>query len=211
MRYKLVMFDFDGTLANTFPLFCELCGEITERFALRRIAPHEVEALRGLSTSAILASLGVSRWQLPAIMQHARARMAEQSQNIALFDGMSVLLHDLANAGIQLAVVSSNQESTVRAALGDELSARVQRFACGVGLFGKARKVRGVVRDVMRATGGTPVTAALIGDEGRDIEAARRADVTPVAVTWGYATPEALQGAAVQCNTVQELRVALLS
>ncbi len=210
MRYKLVMFDFDGTLANTFPLFCELCVEITERFDLRRIAPQEVETLRGLNTSAILASLGVSRWQLPAIMNHARTRMFEQSDRIALFDGIRVLLHDLANAEIRLAVVSSNQESTVRAVLGDELSSRVKHFACGVGLFGKARKVRGVLRDALRETGSTLSPSALVGDEGRDIEAAHKAGVTPIAVTWGYATTEALAGAAVSCNTVAELRTVLM-
>lgn len=210
MRYKLVMFDFDGTLANTFPLFCELCAEITERFGLRRIAPHEVETLRGLNTSAILASLGVSRWQLPAIMQHARARMAEQSHGIALFDGMSVLLDDLANNGIRLAVVSSNQESTVRAVLGDELASRVKHFACGIGLFGKARKVRSVVRDALPETRNASELAALVGDEGRDIEAAHKAGVTPIAVTWGYATADALRNAEVRCNTVHELRTALL-
>ncbi len=210
MRYKLVMFDFDGTLANTFPLFCELCVEITEKFALRRIAPHEIDTLRGLETSAILASLGVSRWQLPVIMKHARTRMAEQSSRIALFDGMSALLQELADAEVRLAVVSSNQESTVRTVLGDNLSSRVHHFACGVGLFGKARKVRGVVRDASRDTTVTSATSALVGDEGRDIEAASRAGVTPIAVTWGYATTEALQGAAVQCTTVEELRSVLI-
>jgi len=207
MRYKLVMFDFDGTLANTFPIFRELCVEITERFGLRRIASHEVDTLRGLDTSAILSSLGVSRWQLPAIMKHARARMNEQADLIPLFHGIPALLHELANADVRLAVVSSNQESTVRTVLGSELSARVHSFACGVGLFGKASNVRGVVRDL----GVAYAPSAMVGDEGRDIDAARKAGVTPIAVSWGYATATALQGADVHCETVDELRHALVT
>jgi phosphoglycolate phosphatase len=206
MGYRLVMFDFDGTLADTFPLFRVLCAEITEKFGLRRIAPHEVDTLRGMDTAGILASLGVSRWQLPSIMQHARVRMSEQRHEISMFSGMDEVLRLLAANGTALAVVSSNSETTVRAVLGPALCEHVHSFSCGVGLFGKANKVR----RVLRAARVQPTTAALVGDESRDIEAARRAGVAAIAVTWGYATESALSGADARCDTVAELRATLL-
>lgn len=206
MAYRLVMFDFDGTLADTFPLFRVLCAEITEKFGLRRIAPHEVDTLRGMDTAGILASLGVSRWQLPAIMRHARARMREQRHEISMFGGMDDLLHELAAERVAISVVSSNSEATVRAVLGPALCEQVQSFACGVGMFGKVNKVR----QVLRAAKVPPDAAALVGDESRDIEAARKAGVSAIAVTWGYATPEALVGADARSDTVGQLRATLL-
>lgn len=206
MAYRLVMFDFDGTLADTFPLFRVLCVEITEKFGLRRIEPHEVDTLRGMDTAKILASLGVSRWQLPSIMQHARARMSEQRHQISLFSGMDDLLRSLSDERVTIAVVSSNSESTVRAVLGQTLCEHVHGFACGVGMFGKANKVR----KLLRAAKVPPPAAAFVGDESRDIEAARNAGVASIAVTWGYATPAALSGADAYCDTVAELRGILL-
>ncbi len=201
MPYRLVLFDFDGTLADTFPLFLRLIDEVSRQFAIRPIGLDELEALRGMPTSGILSTLGVSRRRLPAIMRHARQRMTEERASISLFPGVQPLLEALANAGTALAVVSSNSEETVRAVLGGPLSARVQEFACGVGLFGKAAKVRGVVR----RAGVAREHAAFVGDEERDVSAARRARVPSIAVTWGYATEGAVASADSVCRTLPEL------
>ena len=62
-------------------------------------------------------------------------------------------------------------------------------FDCGASLFGKAAKFRRVVQ----RAGVKPSQAIAIGDEVRDIEAARAAGIACGAVTWGYAAPEALR------------------
>ena len=133
--------------------------------------------------------------------------MSEQRHHISMFSGMDDLLRSLAEQGVAVAVVSSNSETTVRAVLGQALCEHVHSFACGVGMFGKANKVN----RVLRAAKVQPSSAALVGDESRDIEAARKAGVTSIAVTWGYATPPALSGAHARCDSVAELRATLSS
>jgi phosphoglycolate phosphatase len=199
------MFDFDGTLADTFPVFLRLLGEISARYELRAIAESDVEPLRAMDTAGILAFMGVPRWKLPTIMAYARSRMADERADVVLFGGMPALLHALTDDGVHVAIVSSNSEVTVRAVLGDALSARVHSFACGTGLFGKARKVRRIVR----ATRVSGEQAVLVGDESRDILAAHSAGVQSIAVTWGYASAVALADADLLCHTVPELSHAL--
>ncbi len=206
LRYRLVMFDFDGTLADTFPLFGELLGEIIQRYGLRPVQAEDIESLRRMRTAEILKRIGVPRWKLPLIMRDARARMAVRREEISLFDGVRPLLTRLSEQGVALAVVSSNREDTVRAVLGDALAARVQQFACGAGLFGKPAKIR----RVLRATNVSAQYAALVGDESRDIDAARRMRVAAVAVTWGYAAREMLATADVLCQSIDELSLALM-
>lgn len=203
--YRLVLFDFDGTLADTFPLFLRLLDDVSRQFALRPLAADELKALRGMSITRILSVVGVSRRCLPAILRHARLRMAEERDSILLFPGVTTLLESLADSGSALAVVSSNSEETVRTVLGAALAARVDAFACGVGLFGKARKVREVLRRLEVAG----EHAAFVGDEERDISAARRAGVASVAVTWGYASGDAIGKADVVCRSLPELATAL--
>lgn len=184
--YRLVLFDFDGTLADTFPLFLRLLDDVSRQFALRPLAADELKALRGMSITRILSVVGVSRRCLPAILRHARLRMAEERDSILLFPGVTTLLESLADSGSALA-------------------ARVDAFACGVGLFGKARKVREVLRRLEVAG----EHAAFVGDEERDISAARRAGVASVAVTWGYASGDAIGKADVVCRSLPELATAL--
>jgi len=100
------------------------------------------------------------------------------------------MLHALASTGVRVAVVSSNGEDTIRRVLGPDLSALVADFACGAAIFGKAAKFRRVVR----RAGVAPAQAVGVGDEVRDIEAARAAGIASVAVTWGYATRAILEG-----------------
>lgn len=205
MAARLVIFDFDGTLANTFPVFREVFDAVIDRYALRRPDEADVHWLRAQPTSEILRWLGVPLWQLPAIMRFARARMQARASEITLFPGVDALLHALIGADARIAVVSSNAERTVRTVLGPTLMSQVSAVRCGVGLFGKAARLRGV----LRRTGVAPHSAVFVGDEERDVSAAREAGVRAIAVTWGYAAAPALVQADVVCDRVDALAALL--
>lgn len=187
--YRLVIFDFDGTLADTFPWFCSVIDDVAVRFRFRRITPDERERLRGLDARAIMRALGVARWKLPMIARHMHKLATRDIEAITLFSGTEVMIRTLDEAGIVLAVVSSNTEANVRRVLGPSAD-RFRHYACGASLFGKARRLREVMRDA--AVEGD---AIYIGDELRDHEAASAAGCEFGAVSWGYTTSEALAAA----------------
>ena len=120
-----------------------------------------------------------------------RRLAARDAACLPLFPGMGDCLRQLARGGVVLAIVSSNSEATIRRVLGPELSALVTHWQCGAALFGKPRRLRAVLR---RA--GVPAwRAVLIGDEMRDIEAARAVGMASATVAWGYNTEGALRAA----------------
>ncbi|WP_043829499.1 HAD hydrolase-like protein [Muricoccus aerilatus] len=182
--YRLVIFDFDGTLADSAGWVLHALTEAAGLYNFRRITADEAAMLRGWDNRAIIRYLGVPFWKLPSIARHMRERMAAEADRISLFPGAEETLRGLLAAGARLAIVSSNAEPTVRRILGPELSADIAAFECGASLFGKARRFR----RVLRRLGVPPGDAIAIGDEGRDIEAARAAGIDTGAVTWGYAT-----------------------
>ena len=92
--------------------------------------------------------------------------------------------------GIKTAIVSSDSEASVRHVLGPATSL-ITRLDCGAAIFGKHWKFRRVARRL----GTEPTDTICIGDEIRDIEAARAAGMDSGAVAWGYALPSALQAA----------------
>lgn len=188
MRYRLVIFDFDGTLADSFPWFSSVINDIADRFGFRRVEPHEVDALRTMDARALMRHLGVPAWKMPFIANYVRKRKSQELDQTRLFDGVEAMLQRLADAEIALALVSSNLESNVRAILGAENARLIRTYECGASLFGKAARFRKVLR-----RSGTPARDAIcIADEIRDFDAARKEGIAFGAVTWGYTKTEAL-------------------
>jgi phosphoglycolate phosphatase len=189
MRPTLAIFDLDGTLADSLPWFRGHMNDVADRFGFRRIADADIEPLRRMGPRDILQHLGVPRWKVPMIARHMRRLKAEHLGDIPLFPGVEATLRALVEGGVRLALVSSDHETNARRQLGQGNAALFSDFACGAALFGKAVKFRRVVK----RAGIDPAGVIAIGDEVRDIEAARAAGIACAAVTWGYAAPETLR------------------
>ena len=188
MAYHLFIFDFDGTLADSGPWMIEALNGAAARFGFRQLSRDEIEALRGRDSRSVMRELGVSWWRLPGIAAHVR-KLAREAPPPPLFPEIAPMLRQLRDAGRTLAIVSSNSEETVRRALGPDNSAFIEAFGCDASMFGKAAKFK----QVLKQTGVAARNAIAIGDETRDIDAARKAGVACGAVGWGYATPALLQ------------------
>jgi phosphoglycolate phosphatase len=189
--YDLWIFDFDGTLADSFPFFLEIFDTLADTHHFRRLDRGDIDMLRGCDLPQLLQHLDLPRWKLVPVALQFRSLMAQHIGSIRLFDGMREVLRDLALRGAQLAIVSSNSEANVRAVLNDD--ARLfAHFECGAALFGKRRRLRRVVQG-----SGVPHARVLcVGDEVRDIAAAHAEGLDFGAVSWGYNRPETLQALA---------------
>jgi phosphoglycolate phosphatase len=181
MRYQLAIFDFDGTLADSFPWVIGMMNDVADRFSFRRVRDDELEDLRHCDAREIMRRLGVKRWKLPMIARYVRSRMAAEVDQIPLFPGVNEMLAELAAAGVKMAVVSANGEDTIRRVLGPENAARMDGFAAGVSLFGKRSKLI----KMAKLTGVDRSDTIVIGDELRDLDAARAAGMAFGAVSWG--------------------------
>jgi phosphoglycolate phosphatase len=188
MRYKLVIFDFDGTLADSLPWFSRVLNDVADRYRFKRVAAHEEDMLRAMDPRTLMRHLGIPAWRLPLIVRYMRKRKSQELDQTHLFDGVDRTLRRLVDAGIATALVSSNIEPNVRTILGPENASLIRYFECGASLFGKASHFRKVLR-----RSGTPAGDAIcIGDELRDLEAAQKVGIAFGAVTWGFSTAEAL-------------------
>ncbi len=191
MPYKLAIFDFDGTLADSFPWFTTVLNDTADKFRFRRVAPEEIDGLRGKSSREMMQILGVSAWKLPFIARYIRKRKAQDLHRIPLFAEAPAALRRLSEAGVRLAMVSSNSEANIRKMFGPETAALIAHYECGASMHGKAKRFRVALRKI----GVAAHEAITIGDELRDIDAAREAGIAFGAVTWGYTHGAALKAA----------------
>jgi phosphoglycolate phosphatase len=193
VTYKLVVFDFDGTLADSFDLFLEVSDCMADRHGFLRLDRENLEALRSLSAREMIARQKILAWKMPLIAGDMRRLMTEDLHRIRLFDGTGEMLERLKSAGLTLAVVTSNSEPNVRAVLGAEIASLIDHYGCGSSLFGKAPKLR----KALKVCGVEGARALSVGDELRDAEASREAGLAFAGVSWGYTRAQALAPHAV--------------
>ncbi|MFY3862756.1 HAD family hydrolase [Achromobacter xylosoxidans] len=189
MKYDIAAFDFDGTLADTMPWFNSILNTVADKYGFRKIDAAERDQLRHRDAAEILKFLGIPLWKLPAIMAHVRTLMQEIDPSVHMFDGIPDALVRLKAAGVRLAVVSSNSLENVRRVLGLDTAALFDDYECGTDLFGKAAKIERLLKRHDTA----PERFLLVGDEMRDIDAARKAGVRVGSVAWGYNHVDALR------------------
>jgi phosphoglycolate phosphatase len=188
VKYKLVIFDFDGTLADTFPWILSIVDEVADKYKFKKVERSELETFRTYDAGMLMKLHHVSFWKVARIASHIRARMAKDIEQIHLFAGMDRVLTHLAEKGVTLALVSSNSCDNVRQVLGRENAALIKYYECGVSILGKRPKFK----KILRKSGMCPDETICIGDEIRDGQAARKNNLAFGAVAWGYATLDAL-------------------
>ena len=191
MTYRLAIFDFDGTLADSFPFFLSVFNEIADEHGFRRIDLAQVERLRHYGTREMMREVGMPAWKLPLAAASFKTLMSQNAHRIQLFPHVDHALRELARGAVGLTIVSSNSEDNVRRVLGPDLAALISQYECGVSIFGKTARIRKVLQRAAVAPG----AALYIGDQETDAQAARRAGVAFAAVHWGYAPIETLRKA----------------
>lgn len=189
MKYDLVAFDFDGTLANTLPWFESIMDDVADKYGFRKASAAERAELRYRSAQDILKFLNVPFWKLPAIMAHVRQKMHDVAPNVALFEGIAETLTALRATPLRMTILSSNSQANVQRVLGPQATTWFDDFECGTDLFGKAGKLQ----RLLARYGISPERCILVGDEMRDIDAARKVGVDVASVSWGYNHADALR------------------
>ncbi len=188
-KYKLIIFDFDGTLADSFRWFINTINLVAKQFRFKPLDLKRIEEFRGCSARQMMNHAELPMWKLPRVSREMRRLMTERIEEIRLFEGVGAVLKSLDAARVHMAVVTSNAKENVLRVLGADNAALIGHFGCGASLFGKRNKIRAAVK----AIGVSLEDVLCVGDEIRDAEMAASLGVDFAGVSWGYTNPEVLQ------------------
>lgn len=186
---KILIFDFDGTIADSFDLVLAISNRLAEEFGYPQTCPEDVNHLKNLSSREIFRRSGVSFLRLPFLLRRLRIELNREIRQLQPIPGIQEALWALKRQGNRLGIVTSNSRENVIAFLETQNLLELFDFVdSGLTLFGKSR----VIKRTLRQYRLDPTTVIYVGDETRDIEAARRTGVQAVAVTWGFNSSRAL-------------------
>lgn len=183
-----IIFDFDGTIADSLPLVIRLFERMMR--GGKPMPPGEVDRLRGMSLAHAGAELRIPPWKAPLFLARGRRMMRRHLDEVPIFPGIVEVIRQLQQDGHQLYVVSSNSARNIRIFLKrHELDNVFVHIKGSAGIFGKKKLLRDMLHRSKLVTGDT----LYIGDEVRDIDAAHHCGIRIIAVTWGYNNHEIIQ------------------
>jgi phosphoglycolate phosphatase len=194
MRGVTVVFDLDGTLVDTAP---DLMGAIDLILLQKGLAPAPHDLMRPLISHG-------SRAMLSAALDHLGRKLADAefdawwqdylalyASNIAVrsrpFPGVLALLDRLEARGARLAVCTNKNEALSRRLLSAlDMTRRFHAIAGRDTIPGAFKPDAAHVTGAIRLANGDPERALMVGDSDVDIQAARRAHIPVIGVTFGY-------------------------
>jgi len=183
------IFDFDGTLINSFERIIEKFNLTSIHFGLNPIKPHEVESLRDLSSKELIRHLNIPLYQIPRVILHARKALKDEIPTLSSFSNLPDVLQKLYDSKIHLSILTSNSIENVTTWLKIQgLDAYFHCIHSESYYFGKKR----LLRNILKKYKIDKSKAFYIGDETRDIEAAKHNGIYSIAVTWGFNSEKAL-------------------
>ena len=179
-----IIFDFDGTLADTFALGSQLINEYADQLGYKQI---DFAANKDKSARELIKMSGVRFWQIPGLIRFFRKKSVERAAEVNAFDGIPDLVCRLHDRGFHLGIITTNSAQTISIFLQKYgLTDLFTYIKPEISLFGKKRAIR-------RARRHLKSEIIYIGDELRDIEACRAVNVPIISVSWGFNSTEILE------------------
>lgn len=189
MTTKVIIFDFDGTIADTVDALVSIANNLAVEFSYAPITPEEFLILRNLTSREIFKYSGIPLFKIPFLLKKVKKELKNKIPELKPIQGIPETLVELKDNGLRLGIITSNSKGNVQEFLKvNNLDNLFEFVHPGVTIFGKTQIINNVLRQKQIKT----EEVIYVGDETRDIEASKKANVKVCSVTWGFNSEEAL-------------------
>ncbi len=185
---KHVLFDFDGTIADSEQAALGIINQLADRHGYRHLRMDEIESLRRMPIRDRFRILGLPMRKLPGWAKEYNGLFSHAVEAVNPIAGMPELIEALHSKGYVVSILSSNAENNIRLFLERHDIRQVREVLCSHRIFSKAR----MIRRHMRRNRLTAGDLFYVGDEHRDVVACKKAGVPVIWVRWGFDGYEAV-------------------
>lgn len=190
-RSPLIIFDFDGTICPSYPLFIDQVNFFADEYKLKKIESCETETFRNMTPHEIMKTLGVSPLKLPFLLRKARRNVQQRLLELRPVDGIVEVLLELKRRKYSLGILTSNSSENVLLYLQKHKIHFFDFIYTGNNVFGKEGHLKYILK---KACLNPEIDLVIyVGDEVRDMDAAQKARFMSIGVTWGYNTSSLLE------------------
>jgi len=208
---KYIIFDFDGTLADTVPVMLTLIEELAKEIGYKKkITAEDLEWVRDHELKDIPHKFGIPWLKVPYLLLKGRHLLNKQMFSVPPCKGILELLKELKKKGYVLAILSSNRRDSIQEfIMKHNLSPFFDFVHSELNIFGKDKALLSLLKQYKMPLG----ESVYVGDEMRDIEACKKIKLDCISVGWGLNSVEALKkyGADWVVTKPQEIAELLMS
>ncbi|WP_111979317.1 HAD-IA family hydrolase [Algibacillus agarilyticus] len=176
-----LIFDFDGTLADTLMINLKILNELSSFYQFKYTTPSQMQVLRQLPANQVLKKLGINWFKVPWVMRSAKKKLNQYMTQLPICEDLKTTLFSLQKQ-YQLGIVTTNSRENVDAFLVHNRLGFFDFIYADAKLLGK----NFMLKRVLRKEGLSADNTFYIGDELRDIIAAQRCSLQCLSVCWGY-------------------------
>jgi len=188
MKFKILVFDFDGTIANTLTHAYGILNQLSFEYGFKPLMEKDLSEAKNMNATQLIRFLKVPKRKIPLILAKGRQMLRHDITRVQLCEGMEQTLNHLNEKGWYMGIITSNSVDNVQLFLSSK-NLHCFNFISSVGkLSGKHKHIRAVLRTFSLK----PENLLFIGDETRDVKAAKKLNVPVAACTWGFNNEEAL-------------------
>lgn len=177
-----ICFDFDGTLVKSMDAAFNAFERVGPELGCKSFTRDALLAMRGLHVRDVIREMGIPFYRVPRLATRMRKAMRTELMQTPPVAGMAETLELLAGQGHRLGILSSNAPDSVREYVALHGLTGFSFIVGGASLL----KKQSALRTLLRRQRLRPDELIYVGDEVRDIEAARAAGIRCAAVVWGY-------------------------
>ncbi len=189
MTEKVIIFDFDGTIADSLDAIVRITNRLAVEFGYKPTSQEELAQIKKLNSRQIINQSGVSIYKLPFLIRKVKAELNKEIQKLSPIPGIKEALIELKNQGNRLGILTTNSKENVIAFLEkNNLQGLFDFIYSATTLFGKNK----VINKLLKQENIKREETLYVGDETRDIEAAKKSRVKAIAVSWGFNSKEVL-------------------
>ena len=189
MNYRILVFDFDGTIADTLGETRRIFNEIAPDYGIRQVEEHELADLRHLSLKQLLSHLSIPKRRVPALISRGTGLMRGNITRLPMIEGMIDVLTELRRHVDNFGILTSNSNANVDLFLRTHgLREQFDFVSSTSKLTGKAKHLKAIRKTYSLRS----EEILYIGDELRDVKASQKAGIPIAAVTWGFNSRESL-------------------
>jgi phosphoglycolate phosphatase-like HAD superfamily hydrolase len=182
MTKKTLIFDFDGTIADSFINFLEIVQSLITKYNLNPISNEDLVKLRDLEANALISKLKIPFYKLPFLALDMKTIQQSQIKTLKVFKGLPDVLTKLKTLGYSLNILTSNSKQNVELFIKQNDLLIFDQIYGDVSLFGKDKAVLKFIKQNSLSQ----ETVIYVGDEIRDIAACKKAGTKIIAVSWGF-------------------------
>lgn len=189
MSVKVIIFDFDGTIADTLDAIVGITNRLAKEYGYKQTDPEQLAQIRNMSSRDIVRKSGISLFQIPFLLRRIKLDLSNDIQQIKPIGGIKEALTKLTNQGVELGILTSNSEENVRVFLKKhEMQDLFSFIYAEPTLFSKHK----ILNQLIKKNNFIPEEVIYVGDETRDIEASKKIPIKVIAVSWGFNSEAAL-------------------